>query len=86
MRGFGSFHFSKETVRIAQALLGRLESDEGIYALAEDGVNQGSTAASVPTGASVAFFLAQCTATALRATFRAVLVLMVLSPGDFFTS
>jgi hypothetical protein len=37
--GFGSFHFSKETVRIAQALLGRLESGRKVNSIFGEGVN-----------------------------------------------
>ena len=37
--GFGSFHFSKETVRIAQGLLGRLESGRKVNSIFGEGVN-----------------------------------------------
>jgi hypothetical protein len=36
---FGSFHFSKETVRIAQGLLGRLESGRKVNSIFGEGVN-----------------------------------------------
>jgi hypothetical protein len=37
--GFGSFHFSKETVRLAQGLLGRLESGRKVNSIFGEGVN-----------------------------------------------
>jgi len=37
--GFGSFHFSKETVRIAQGLLGRMESGRKVNSIFGEGVN-----------------------------------------------
>jgi hypothetical protein len=37
--GFGSFHFSKETVRIAQALLGRLDGGRKVNSIFGEGVN-----------------------------------------------
>jgi hypothetical protein len=37
--GFGSFHFSKETVKVAQALLGRLEGGRKVNSIFGEGVN-----------------------------------------------
>lgn len=37
--GFGSFHFSKETVRIAHALLGRFENGRKVNSIFGEGVN-----------------------------------------------
>jgi hypothetical protein len=38
-QGFGSFHFSKETVRIAHALLGRFENGRKVNSIFGEGVN-----------------------------------------------
>jgi hypothetical protein len=37
--GFGSFHFSKETIRVAHGLLGRLESGRKVNSIFGEGVN-----------------------------------------------
>lgn len=37
--GFGSFHFSKETIKVAQALLGRLEGGRKVNSIFGEGVN-----------------------------------------------
>ena len=37
--GFGSFHFSKETVKVAQALLGRLDGGRKVNSIFGEGVN-----------------------------------------------
>jgi len=37
--GYGSFHFSKETVKVAQALLGRLEGGRKVNSIFGEGVN-----------------------------------------------
>ncbi|MBB5338962.1 Druantia anti-phage system protein DruA [Tunturiibacter gelidoferens] len=37
--GFGSFHFSKETIKVAQALLGRLDGGRKVNSIFGEGVN-----------------------------------------------